>query len=333
MARAAALLLLLLTALPAAAEPPHDLALPIACRPGTDCWLLRYLDHDPGPGVRDYMCGGLSGDGHKGTDIAIRDLAAMAAGVEVRAAAAGVVDALRDGMADVGVDDTGRQAIEGKECGNGIRLAHGDGWTTWYCHLRRGSLMVKQGDRVAAGQPLALVGLSGDTSFPHLHFDVRHGDDVVDPFVGTEAAAECGPGKRPLWTAEVMARLSYQPVLLTNAGFASAAPNKGDVRRGWHQPSALPVTSPALVLWVEGYWVEPGDRVRFRLRGPDGGAILEHAFEIDQRRQRWLGFVGERRPGEHWPAGTYAGELVLERASAAEPEVVTIERQVELVEP
>ena len=224
MARPVALLVLLLLAAPADAAPPRDLALPIDCTPGSDCWVLRYVDHDPGSGVRDYMCGGLTGDGHKGTDIAIRDLAKMAAGVEVRAAAAGVVDALRDGMADVSVDEIGRQAVEGKECGNGIRLAHGDGWTTWYCHLRRGSLMVGQGDRVAQGQPLALVGLSGDSSFPHVHFDLRHGDAAVDPFVGMEPGAACGPGRQPLWAADVMTQLSYHPVLLANAGFAVAAP-------------------------------------------------------------------------------------------------------------
>ena len=202
--------------------------------------MLRYVDHDPGPGARDYMCGALTGDGHKGTDIAIRDLAAMAAGVEVRAAAAGVVDALRDGVADVSVDQIGREAIAGRECGNGIRLAHGDGWTTWYCHLRRGSLMIKQGDRVEAGQPLALVGLSGDTSFPHLHFDVRHGDQRDRPVRRRRACAACGPGAQPLWAPEVGGQLGYQPVVLTDAGFATAAPQKEDVRRGWHRCPRCP---------------------------------------------------------------------------------------------
>jgi murein DD-endopeptidase MepM/ murein hydrolase activator NlpD len=332
MLRSATLLLTLLLAGPAAAQPPDGLALPIACTPEADCWVLRYVDHDAGPGVRDYRCGGLSGDGHKGTDIAIRDLAAMAAGVEVRAAAAGVVDALRDGMADSSVDEIGRAAVGGKECGNAIRLAHGDGWTTWYCHLRRGSLMVRQGDRVEVGQPLALVGLSGDTSFPHLHFDVRHGDRVVDPFVGT-GRADCGLGARPLWTAEVMNQLAYRPVLLTDAGFATAAPDKEDVRRGWHRLAALPVASPALVLWVEGYWVEAGDRVSFRLRRPDGGSVVDHAIEIEKDQQRWLGFAGAARPGTVWPAGTYAGEVVLERASADRPQRITLERSVELLVP
>jgi hypothetical protein len=332
-ARGAALLVPLVVAAVAAAEPPHGLVLPIDCRPGADCWVLRYVDHDPGPGIRDYMCHGRAGDGHKGTDIAIADLAAMAAGVEVRAAAAGVVDALRDGMADVSVDETGRQAVAGKECGNGIRLAHGDGWTTWYCHLRRGSLMVEEGDAVAAGQPLALVGMSGDASFPHLHFDIRHDDQAVDPLVGVAPAADCGPGEQPLWAADAMAQLTYEPILLTSAGFATTAPEKEDVRRGWHRATALPVTSPALVLWVEGYWVEPRDRVRFRLVGPDGGTILERALEIERGQQRWLGFAGGRRPGARWPAGTYAGQIVLERSSEAGLQSLRIERQVELVEP
>jgi Peptidase family M23 len=329
----AVILFLLLVAMPVAAQPPQGLILPIACTPGADCWVLRYLDHDPGPGARDYRCGTLTGDGHKGTDIALRDLAAMAGGVEVRAAAAGVVDALRDGMADVSVDQIGRAAIAGKECGNGIRLAHGDGWTTWYCHLRRGSLMVKQGDRVMAGQPLALVGLSGDTSFPHLHFDVRHRDQPIDPFVGVVPGADCGPGAQPLWAPAVGAELRYQPVLLTNTGLATAAPQKEDVRQGWHRLARLPVTSPALVLWVEAYWVRPGDQVTFRLRGPNGGNVVDHVMEVDQDQQRWLGFAGAPRPGASWAPGTYAGEVTLERATAGGPQRLTLERSVALVAP
>ncbi len=143
MPRLAAILAGLLVAVAARAEMPTDLALPIDCKPGEDCWIVRYVDHDLGPGVLDYACGALTGDGHNGTDFAIRDLAAMAAGVEVRAAAAGVVDALRDGVPDVSVEEGGREAIAGKECGNGIRIAHGDGWTTWYWPLRRGCILVQ----------------------------------------------------------------------------------------------------------------------------------------------------------------------------------------------
>ena len=266
----------------------------------------------------------------------------MVEGVEVRAAAAGVVDALRDGMPDVSVEETGRAAVAGRECGNGIRIAHGDGWTTWYCHLRRGSLMVAAGDEVEVGQPLALVGLSGDTSFPHLHFDVRQGEQPIDPFVGLGARTDCGPGKDPLWRADVMAQLAYQPVVLTNVGFATGRPEWERVRAGDYHTDSLPVGALALVLWVEGFWVEQGDHVRFRITGPDGTAVLEHAVDLEKGRKRWFQFAGARPPGntrpaatnsgarppgETWPAGTYTGEVTLERAGI---EPVAIRRTVQL---
>jgi murein DD-endopeptidase MepM/ murein hydrolase activator NlpD len=305
----------------------RDLLLPIDCEPGVDCWILRYVDHDPGPGVRDYACGKLAGDAHKGTDFAIRDLAAMVAGIEVRAAAAGTVDALRDGMPDQRLDEAGLEALGGRSCGNGIRLDHGDGWTTWYCHLRRGSLMVQEGDRVEAGQVLALVGLSGETSFPHLHFDLRQGDRPVDPFVGTNVAPDCGPGERPLWRDDVMAALAYQPVALVNAGIAPTPPDAEDARRGYHDRRMLAVTSRALVLWVEGYWVEAGDRLQFSITGPDGAPVLTHTAQLDRTRITWFQFVGAKRPGDAWPAGTYLGEVTLQREGLAP---VSLQRSVEL---
>lgn len=327
MVRSIAVCSFLLLSLSARAEAPVDLALPIDCRPGVDCWLLRYVDHDPGPAARDYACGKLTGDGHKGTDFAIRDQAAMVAGVLVRAAAAGTVDALRDGMADQSLAPGGLEALGGRSCGNGIRLDHGDGWTSWYCHLRRGSLMVQKGDRVERGQALALVGLSGETTFPHLHFDLRHGERAVDPFVGTDGAQGCGPGLRPLWNADAMAALAYRPVALVHAGIAPTPPQADDARRGYHDRRTLAVTSRVLELWVEGYWVEAGDRVQFTILGPDGAPVVARTVALDKSWTRWFQFVGARRPGNAWPAGIYTGRVTLQREGA---ELVALERSVEL---
>ena len=224
-----------------------------------------------------------------------------------------------NGMPDVGVEQAGRAAVTGRECGNGVRIDHGAGWTTWYCHLRRGSLRVKEGNQVAVGQPLGLVGLSGDTSFPHVHFDVRHGDQVIDPFVGPTADRACGPGKDPLWRADVMAGLAYQPVVLTNAGFAAGRPLWERVQAGDGHAADLPATSPALVLWVEGYWVAAGDRVRFRVAGPDGAPVVDRVVALDKGWKRWFQFAGEAAAAVRADVGQHVlravgAEGALERA-------------------
>ncbi len=301
---------------------PTDLLLPIDCDPGRTCWVVRYVDHGLAKDVQDYACGPMTGDGHKGTDFAVRDLAAVTAGVKVFAAAAGRVAAVRDGMEDKLIKARDVAKVGGRECGNGVRLDHGDGWTSLYCHLRRDSTAVLEGDEVEAGQLLGLVGLSGQTSFPHLHFDIRHNDQAIDPFVGVERSAACGPGEAPLWHRDVRKILAYRPPLLTSSGIAARVPNKEDARKGWHRESSVPVHSPSLTLWVDGYWFEPGDRVAFKLEGPDRRIVIDRAFEIGQRRQRWFSFASAPRPFGGWQPGTYRGEVRVERAGRIADEVI-----------
>jgi murein DD-endopeptidase MepM/ murein hydrolase activator NlpD len=63
--------------------------------------------------------------------------------------------------------------------GNMIVLRHADDLMTVYAH--NSVLLVKVGDRVAAGQRLALSGQSGHATGPHLHFEVRRGQVPRDP--------------------------------------------------------------------------------------------------------------------------------------------------------
>ncbi|MEO3972607.1 peptidoglycan DD-metalloendopeptidase family protein [Streptomyces sp. CAU 1734] len=61
--------------------------------------------------------------------------------------------------------------------GNHVILDLGDGTYAAYAHVRRGSLRVRAGDRVRAGQQLADCGNSGNSSEPHLHFHLMDGLD------------------------------------------------------------------------------------------------------------------------------------------------------------
>ncbi|WP_405928878.1 M23 family metallopeptidase [Streptomyces griseus] len=61
--------------------------------------------------------------------------------------------------------------------GNHVILDLGDSTYAVYAHLQRGSLQVRPGDRVRAGQRLGRVGNSGNTTEPHLHFHLMDGPD------------------------------------------------------------------------------------------------------------------------------------------------------------
>ncbi|MDY7001773.1 MAG: M23 family metallopeptidase, partial [Thermodesulfobacteriota bacterium] len=106
------------------------LEMPIACVMGKVCSIQNYVDRDPGPGYRDYTCGFLTYDGHKGTDFRVPGLTVMESGVRVLAAAPGIVRAVRDGMADVSVKKIGKEAVKNREAGNAVVVNHGNGWET-----------------------------------------------------------------------------------------------------------------------------------------------------------------------------------------------------------
>ena len=291
------------------------LSLPIRCQPGKDCWLVNLVDRDPGRGVRDFRCGAASYDGHTGTDIAIGTTARMAQGVEVLAAAPGRVLSTRDDMADVSFRSIGgRQAVKGRECGNGVVIDHGGGWTTQYCHLRLDSIAVAKGQRVDRGRRLGFVGHSGLAEFPHIHLTVRRGKEVVDPFVGRGEAPACGPGPRPLWRADAAAALSYPPLAVNGLGFAARPPKADAVRRGYYRDTVLSKSAKALVLWADTFRTRSGDLVVMRIVGPDGQAVLDLKKTLDKGHARRLLFAGRKRKPLFWPSGDYRGTVEIIRS-------------------
>ncbi|MFA9398158.1 MAG: peptidoglycan DD-metalloendopeptidase family protein [Clostridiaceae bacterium] len=60
-----------------------------------------------------------------------------------------------------------------------VKINHGDGIETYYGHCSQ--LLVNAGDNVSKGEQIALVGSTGDSTGPHLHFEVRINGETVNP--------------------------------------------------------------------------------------------------------------------------------------------------------
>jgi hypothetical protein len=129
-------------------------------------------------------------DGHDGTDYILYDnwTAMDQERVHALAAADGEVIDAHDGEFDRCEADLGTKTVlcDGKQIykANYVKLRHSDGMETWYWHLKKGSVLVQKGQQVVCGQALGLVGSSGYSSMPHLHFEVRKDGNWIDPYAG-----------------------------------------------------------------------------------------------------------------------------------------------------
>lgn len=101
---------------------------------------------------------------HKGVDLCTRN--GTAKGSPVIASRAGTVELVQR---------------SGSGYGNMVLINHGDGYKTRYAHLLDKSITVKVGDYVEGGQTIGKVGSTGNSSGPHLHFEVIYNGETFDP--------------------------------------------------------------------------------------------------------------------------------------------------------
>ena len=129
----------------------------------------------PNPSAQVTSCFGQRwGRLHAGVDLIART------GTPIHAVAAGIV--LSAHCSSAFCDRPGSIGLSG--CGWTVNVNHGGGIVTRYCHAVR--VNVQAGQHVAAGTVLGWVGSTGNSSGPHLHFEVHLGNDrssagAVDP--------------------------------------------------------------------------------------------------------------------------------------------------------
>lgn len=101
-------------------------------------------------------------------------------GADVLAVADARVAAVRDGMDEPLRISQHAAHLPAEDAGNYVALRLPDGRFAFYEHLRKGSIRVRVGDKVATGQVLGSLGFSGESRGPHLHFHVADGDSPLD---------------------------------------------------------------------------------------------------------------------------------------------------------
>ncbi len=100
--------------------------------------------------------------GHKGIDITTGG----ASGKIIVAAASGTVEVA---------------GSTGNSYGKQVVINHGNGIKTRYAHCLSGSICVRVGQKVSAGQTIARIGSTGNSTGPHLHFEVISNGSLVNP--------------------------------------------------------------------------------------------------------------------------------------------------------
>lgn len=168
-----------------------NLQFPVRLRPQSKGFsghhIANYVDLDGTAKLKDFTCSSRTYNGHNGTDFVLspfwwRMMDAKEA--EVVAAAPGKIVTKSDGQFD-------RQCnFSGASAGNYVVIQQDDGYFAYYFHMKKGSVTTRSaGSRVAAGDVLGLVGSSGTSLLPHLHFELRTASmfagQTIDPFAGT----------------------------------------------------------------------------------------------------------------------------------------------------
>src|SRR5690606_2616679 len=159
--------------------------------PYNDVWSIsNHVDHNAAfPNqIQDYNCGNRTYDtaqgyNHKGVDIFTWPFTWHQFQNNhswVIAAAPGIIIGKNDGNYDMSCNFNNNNW-------NAVYVQHSDGSVSWYGHLKNGSLTTKNiGASVSAGEYLGVIGSSGNSTGPHLHFEVYNNtNQLVDTYSGT----------------------------------------------------------------------------------------------------------------------------------------------------
>ena len=240
----------------------------------------NFVDLQNGSGILDYNCGQRSYNGHNGIDYDLWPFwwtMMDADQVEVVAAADGIYLEKDDGNFDKNCDCNGMW--------NAVYIQHADGSRAYYGHLKKNSLTTKPlGSSISKGEYLGLVGSSGCSSNPHLHFEIRDDNDVIEPYQG-----ECNETTDQSWWLD---QPSYREpglnVLLTH----DDAPVIDGFCPEGEEPNLQNSFSPGDILYTAAYYHDQmqNDATEYSIMDPSGSEVYtwSHSSPNTYTRSYWF---------------------------------------------
>lgn len=265
-------------------------AWPLGRALGDHVVAVNYTDLDPGPGRLDYMGGTHNYDGHTGHDYTLHSFRDMDRGVPIRAAAPGVVTYL---------DDTSPYDrhcdFDWPDGGNWVWIAYGDGTYHEYLHMRRSSMTVKAGEAVVQGQMLGLVGSSGYSTAPHLHFESGDYSGPGGNYVFREPSHGSANALPSLWNVQDD-YAGDDPFQVADLGVFTDAQVGGsvfntsycDVVNSIPQPLTFGASESHLDLWLQ-FRSRANDTVSVIVRRPDG--VVYGSFDWAPSEEVQFGWI------------------------------------------
>ncbi|RJP32680.1 MAG: M23 family metallopeptidase [Phycisphaerales bacterium] len=251
-----------------------------------------FADLDGGPGFHDFDCRPFTYDGHAGIDTEIRSFGEQDVGVPVFAVLPGRVIFAQDGYPD--------KNVNGGEQGNIVGLDHGQGRWTWYYHLKKNSVAVRVGDDVPAGRQIGMVGSSGNSYGPHLHFESQNDEVPVEVFAGPCRPGESGwRDQEPLDHDDLhlMDFATTEVDLDGHPGLPFEMPRSGQIG----------LDDPMIRFWLKGVNLPVESDWRVRFYRPDGSLALDSAwffFNEEVWRSYWFWWEYDV-PDMHTITGTW----------------------------
>jgi hypothetical protein len=193
------------------------------------------------------------------------------------------------------------------------RIEHDDGTISRYLHLKKWSVMVYPGLVVGEGQPLGMIGSSGRSRYPHLHFDVFKDSAFHEPHAGP-----CRTGDS-LWQSQPD-HVFYDPVVFVNAGLTTVDPTLDD-RWKFRPPDVYHVkrqtTEIPHYLWYFLTICHVGDEMRTIYRDPSGAVFRDVTTTVDLFNQFLYELVTTNLPPSG-PVGIWTVEFRINEVTRAQ---------------